>query len=352
MGGKTELAKWAPGVVTLRCKVTDGMTGGRRLNTPLGGNGSVHRFANGESAVGPASRAQPPMGGMVPPPPPPPPPVPWSPVGFPAGPEGRPIPPPRKRRGRAIAAVIAVIVAVVIGGALGLRMAAPHRSAQPAPKPTTPDSASEGFVYRLLPATVFPTPDELDKGMDAFVNSALPVFLGVDRGRETTPPICSLEFMPASPTLWGKAISAAGQVYSDLAPSHAADPNWWTKTVLEIAVFRTSADAKATIAKLTDSINGCTMTYTDGTVSNNGVDPARYTVESRTPDGPNAISWVHTSNNIVGDEITQSPMKSSYAYRVVDNLAVFAIYHSIVPRHEASKAVDLLIANANARNHK
>lgn len=253
-----------------------------------------------------------------------------------------------------IFSVIAIIVAAVIGVALGLRVAAPRPAVHLEPKPSAPDPVADGLTYRLLPATILPDVEGA-KTVAYRVQSTQPPIGPLSTATFTTPPICSLEYWPFSVALWGKAMSTAAQAYTNLPEGHdPADNSWHVKLTLAAAVFRTSAEASATIAKLTDSVNGCTVTYTDGTTSNviDKPEPTQFTVDHRESNGTNGLTWAHTSNlmTVAGESLY--PLKTAYAYRVVDNLAVLAMYVDMLPKDEPSKAVDLLIANANARNHK
>ncbi|MUL61234.1 hypothetical protein B5P44_01380 [Mycobacterium sp. CBMA 213] len=328
------------------------LIGGRALNSqpagpdPAGIDGPTQWISRDQLSPGPVPGAPPPMGGPWPPAGPPP-----VPGGPPPAPGGFGVP-PRKRRGRAIASVVAVIVAVVVGIAVGLGFL-PNRTFHSVPRPSVPDPAAEGFVYRFLPMAIMPDLDALENARIWRVTSVEPPLGPLPSSVLTTPPICSLEYWPYSAELWGKAMTTGLQAYTNLPEGHSNDEQWHFKLFVGVAVFRTSADALATVAKLTDSVNGCTMTYTDGNRSNsNQAVPAQYTVNHRESSGANGLTWEHESNNttVAGD--SEFPMSTGYAYRVVANLAVLAQYIAIVPKDEPTKAVDLLIANANARNHK
>lgn len=326
-----------------------GQSGGQG---PADINGPTQQIAKDQLLAGPIPPPSP-MSGMVQPPPPTPT-GPWQPVGFPPGASGHPPPPAGKRRVGVILSAIAVIVAAVIGVAAGLRMAAPHRSVQSVSKTSAPDPMADGFTYRLLPATVLPDVEGA-KTVAYRVQSAEPPIGRLSTPTFTTPPTCSLEYWPYAAALWGTAMSTAAQAYTNLPEGHTpGDDSWHVKLTLGAAVFRTSAEASATLAKLTDSVNSCTMTYTDGTTANvvDKPEPTQFTVDHRESTGTDGLTWEHTSNlmTVAGESLY--PLKTAYVYRVVDNLAVLAMYVSMLPEDESSKAVDLLIANANARNHR
>lgn len=214
---------------------------------------------------GPSAPRPPASGGPRPPAPPPvvPPAAAWPAPGVPGG--GYPAPPatPQKARTTRLALIGGIAtVAVLAVGAGFVFMRSSDSASDTSSAGSTTSSASSSTknpdgVYRVVPQKMLPSESDVQKATMFSLTAAGAVATTASNDVATSPPNCAGINATNSVTSWGPAISDAGQAYQD-----GTDADFSHFAFVGLAVFKSPADAAASMNRIADSARNCTGTYT------------------------------------------------------------------------------------------
>nr|AVN58519.1 hypothetical protein B5P44_p00224 [Mycolicibacterium sp. CBMA 213] len=230
-----------------------------------------------------------------------------------------------------------VIAAAIIGAALIVAgvLVATRDSGGPSPAVTaansTTSTSSTPALVQVVPATLLPTTDQVRQAtlIDVKYTGAVSTKVGADAA--TTPTQCTLANATTTQSAWATAISAAYQDFGD-GPNYDKSINFGA---VSVAIFDTPAAAADSLAKVSDSVHGCTG-FT-GPNSPNGT--LAWTVGDIAAQD-DRIAWTDTQGGV------STQWKCSKSYRLLANAAAYGFVCSSNPGDGPTKLTDLIAANA------
>lgn len=249
----------------------------------------------------------------------------WTPAPGPAYP-----PAPRSSRGPMIIAAAIIAVALIVAGVLvATRDSGGSPPAGPAAS-STPSTSSTPALVQVVPATVLPTPDQVRRATLIDVKYTGAVSTKVIADMATTPAQCALANDTTTQSAWATSISIAYQQFGD-GPNFDKSINFGA---VAVALFDTPAAAADSLAKVSESIRGCTGFSVDrpgGTLAWTVGDIAAQ---------DDRITWTDTQAGV------RDQWKCSKSYRLLANAVAYASVCMSNPGDGPATLTDQIVANA------
>jgi hypothetical protein len=226
-----------------------------------------------------------------------------------------------------------IIAAAIIAAALiaaGLVVATRDSSgSSPAGLAATSPSSTPALV-QVVPATLLPTPEQVRRATLIDVKYTGNVSTKVIADMATTPAQCALTNDSTTQSAWAAAVSVAYQQFGD-GPNFDKSINFGA---VAVAIFETPASAADSLAKVSDSIHGCTGFTVDrpgGTLAWTVGDIAAQ---------DDRITWTDTQSGV------RDQWKCSKSYRLLANAVAYASVCTSNPGDGPANLTDQIVANA------
>ena len=242
--------------------------------------------------------------------------------------------PPQTSSKRRLVLIGALAVVVVAVAAIGVALVGNSDSSSDSSAPTSTTASatkSPDGVYRVVPQRMLPSASDVQKATMWSMETAGAVATTAANDAATVPPNCAVASSTNSVATWGPAIADASQAYQD-----GPDDSYAHYAFAGLAVFRSPADAAASMKLVADSVKSCTDTYT-------------------IPDTGNKILTWRMSNTQVQDssvrwQITQvdgpAPWVCTKAYAIKGNLAASSAVCGQTANDGSGILVDQVLAKA------
>ncbi|NTY62600.1 sensor domain-containing protein [Mycolicibacterium sphagni] len=254
-------------------------------------------------------------------------PPPWTPV---AGPTYMHVTPPPSRGPVIIAAAIITAAMIVAGVLFATRDSGGSSPAGPAAGSAS-STASTPTLVQMVPATLLPTADQVRQATLIDVKYTGDVSTKVLADAVTTPPKCALANDTTTQSAWAAAISTAYQQFGD-GPTYAKSINFGA---VSVAIFDTPTAAADSLAKVSDSVHGCT----GFTVPDRPGGALAWTVGD-VASQDDRITWTDTEGGV------NTQWKCSKSYRLLANAVAFSTVCASNPGDGPVKLTDQIVANA------
>lgn len=251
-------------------------------------------------------------------------PPPWPPMPGPAHPA-----PQGSSRGPIVIAAAIIGAALIVAGVL----VATRDSGGPSPAGAAASSTSSTTpaLVQVVPATLLPTTDQVRQATLIDVKYTGDVRTKVGADAATTPAQCTLANAATTQSAWAAAISVAYQPFGDGA-DYDKSINFGAASV---AIFDTPAAAADSLAKVSDSVHGCTS-FTVPSRANGTLTFAVGDIAAQ----DDRIAW--TDNQTGAD----TQWKCSKSYRLLANAVAYSFVCASNPGDGPVKLTDLIVANA------
>lgn len=238
--------------------------------------------------------------------------------------------PQRSVRGPVIIAAAIIATALVVAGVLvATRHSGGSSPTGPAASSTSSTSSTPTLV-QVVPATLLPTVDQVRQATLIDVKYTGAVSTKVVADAPTTPVQCALANDATTQSAWAAAISVAYQQFGD-GPNFDKSINFGA---VAVAIFDTPEAAADSLAKVSDSVHGCTgftvnprggtLTWTVGDIASQD----------------DRITWTDTQTGV------RDQWKCAKSYRLLANAVAFSTVCTSNPGDGPAKLTDQIAANA------
>lgn len=249
----------------------------------------------------------------------------WTPTPGPAYP-----PSPRSLRGPMIIGAAIIAAALIAAGLLvATRDSGGSSPAGPGASSTSSTSSTPALV-QVVPATLLPTPEQVRRATLIDVKYTGNVSTKVIADMATIPAQCALANDGTTQSAWATTISIAYQQFGD-GPNFDKSINFGA---VAVAIFDTPAAAADSLAKVSDSIHGCT-----GFTAGRPGGTLAWTVGDIAAQD-DRITWTDTQSGV------RDQWKCSKSYRLLANAVAYASVCTSNPGDGPANLTDQIVANA------